>query len=221
MRTLAFLSAAFVALLTALPASASSIIYDNGAPSQIRGYNSDADLDFTISADDFVLQTTGPMVITDAHWWGGCNPSPCSSDQEFTLFFYENSSAFDQPGSVIQSFTVGTANQTATGNEFDETTEYAYSAIFAPLTLAANTRYWFGVQNSSGAGTWRWEITGPEIGGGHDSLQGSSGVWFQFQADLAFNLTGEPVEAPEPGSLLLLGCGAFGLLARRWRRTHS
>jgi hypothetical protein len=211
--------AALVALLltASLPASA-AVIYDGGAPDQGGTIYSQAPaavaMDFSLAA--------GSNVVGGANWWGGCYPATaCGSSPDFQISFYADSGS--GPGTLIKTFDAGTANQTATGKQigigpsFDE---YAYSATFAPLTLAAATTYWFSITETATepAGTWGTETTSTAPAGSSAySINIVGSTWTPLVETLGFQLTSQPVSVPEPSAVSLLGVGlaAVGFVRRR------
>lgn len=210
-----------IALMRPAWAGASPVVFNGGSPDRGGVYFSDANNGFArASAESFVLQS-GAVTIGGATWWGGCFPGPACPAGNFTLGFYTDTSG--QPGSLIQSYGVGNANQSATGNliggalGFDE---YIYNVTFAPLALAPGVNYWFAISNNTASGTWGWETTNGGDDQGHAYRNAADNAWGTLPADLAFNLTApaatDPV--PEPATLTLVGLGlAAAIRGRRGR----
>ncbi|KFB68944.1 PEP-CTERM sorting domain-containing protein [Candidatus Accumulibacter vicinus] len=203
-------------LLIAFGASqaGAAVIYDGGAPNLGNVYLADTSFTFTTAAEDFVLKP-GATTVTDAHWWGACfggsNSCPAGN---FVIGFYNDDTG--APGSLIKQYIVGNANQTATGNFIFSATEYAYSADFGPLALAAATKYWFTVSNTTLRELWGMETTGP---GSHRQFRTGTGTgWTLQDQNLAFNLTNDRASIPEPASFALLSLGLVGLGALRRRK---
>jgi hypothetical protein len=89
------------------------------------------------------------------------------------------------------------------------------------ITLNANTEYWLAVLAATPTSEtwWRQASVGPQNLKA-DSLDG--GVSFSsytLNANVAFAVAGVPVAVPEPSTLLLLGAGAVGQLARTRKRS--
>jgi hypothetical protein len=118
----------------------------------------------------------------------------CPSSEIFTIGFYTDSSGL--PGTLIQQFNVGDANQTATGNTFGVgfSVEYRYTALFSPVILLPATTYWFAVSNNSGGAIWAWETTAAP--GTHAQFGGTS--WALSFGNLAFQLTDDGVAGSVP-----------------------
>ncbi len=206
-----------VALISAAPAAADPIIYDGGGPNQFDGFFADGSLGVSILAESFVLQP-GMTTITDAHWWGACPDINGCVAPDFTLRFYSDDNG--TVGTLIDTRSVGAANQGKTGNLLVDFPEYAYSATFAPLILSANTPYWFGLSENTGnagvsGGGWGWETTGDPFGGSHMEWFNATQTWGSNVEDLAFNLTGTTTPVPEPVTMTLVGLGVLGFAARR------
>jgi len=209
--------------LAALPGAgrADTVIYDNGAPDQFGTYNADANNLFTLDGSTFVLNP-GSSTITGATWWGGCADEGRCPAGDFTIAFYTDNAG--APGTLIQSYSVGGANQTFTGNAigcsigncFDE---YSYSASFGPLALTPGTTYFFAVGNDTGeTDTWGQETADAFAAfGSHYQFDGTN--WDPEYSTLAYQLLG-PSAAPEPASILLLGTVFLGIGAGLKRRLN-
>ena len=211
-----------VALIAAAPAAADPIVYEGGGPNQDDGFFADGTFGASILAESFVLQP-GMTTITDAHWWGACADISGCDSADFTIRFYNDDNG--TVGSLIDARSVGGANQSGTGNLLVDFPEYAYSAAFAPLTLSANTPYWFALSENNGnagvsGGGWAWETTGDPSGFSHMEWFGSLQIWAPNGGDLAFNLTGTTTPVPEPMTMTLLGLGVASVAAGRRRGTR-
>jgi hypothetical protein len=207
------------------------VIFETLPPAQGFVFFADRDYLFTEAAFPFSL-LSGASTVTDAHWWGGCYEpatiepgSPASGsgtndcpDGDFVLSFYEN--GVGEPGALIQSFDVDTANQSATGESIgigDFITEYSYSADFGPLVLIPGETYWFAISNLVDGTTWGWESFGGEET--HAQFNSTTDLWESHIDGLAFRLTGPgPAAVPEPGLLSLLAAGVGGIALSRARR---
>jgi len=212
----AAISALSLALATA-SARADTVVYNGGAPNQGGTTYAESTLSF-VAAMNFTLPS-GVSSVSDANWWGGCYPSTtCGSSPDFVLSFYQDSGTNSGPGTLITSFDVGGANQTATGNliggSFDE---YAYSATFAPVLLTPGTEYWFGITGTTGAGQFGVEQTSSAPAGSQLYTLGiySSTVWHLEVEQGAFELTAVP--EPSTWAMMLLGFAGIGYAGYRKR----
>jgi hypothetical protein len=204
-------------LLASAPANADTVVYDGGSPDQGGTIYAESTFGWAV-AMNFTL-SSGVSSVNDANWWGGCYPSTaCGSSPNFVLSFYQDSGA--GPGTLITSFGVGGANQTATGKligppggQFDE---YAYSATFAPVDLTPGTEYWFGITGTTGAGQFGVETTSnPPLGSSAYSYGIFSPSWSPLVETLAFQLTTVPESST--WAMMLLGFTGLGYAAYRKR----
>ena len=93
-------------------ASADTVVYNGGSPDLRGTYHADSSFGFA----DYISFVLPPGVtsITDAEWWGGCYPSTvCGTSPSFTISVLSNTDS--GPGAVIATYSVGGADQTATG----------------------------------------------------------------------------------------------------------
>jgi hypothetical protein len=230
MRTLAAVVLGIAFVGASSTAHASAIIFDGGLPVHSFVYFADADYTFTEAAFPFSILPGD--TVARAEWWGGCFPSatkdpaspPSGSGSndcpsgDFTLKFYAD--GVGEPGALIQSFAVGSAGQTATGDAIgsgDFITEYFYSADFAPPPLLPFATYWFAISNNVSGTTWGWESAGGEET--HLQFNQETPAWTSQLDSLAFRLRGpEVAPVPEPGMISLLAVGLGGLMLSRFRR---
>ena len=212
--------------LMPLPGKADIMIYDGGSPDQRAAYTADSNYAFTTVAETFVL-SVGSSTVTGAQWWGACanKSSPgggaCPAGN-FTIGFYTDNSGV--PGTLVKSYTVGNADQTATGNFIANETslsEYVYTANFGPLSLTPGTTYFLTVEDSTPGSALSWGMeTANETGSLEVFLTGDG--WLNEGAELAFNLSGPSTAAvPEPTSLLLLGSVGLSLVAAFRRKVGA
>ena len=219
------LPVALAAAMLAAGNARAGVIYDNGGPNQTANQLADTTYFFTEAADEFSL-ALGSNTVGDVHWWGGCVVNDAGTlttgtncpTGAFTLNFY-NDSGSNSPGTLFASYSVGNANQTASGLTIAARggiPEYSYSTFIPALPLTAGTEYWLGISNTTTTDVvWGWEFTTQGTG---DAYQFGGGIWNARSNELAFNLTG----VPEPGSLVMFGGAVFGLAAiRRRRKTQT
>lgn len=204
-----------VALAAAASVSNAAVLYEQ-QPNNATGYWSNPQFPQQI-ADDFTLG--GAASLESITWWGGY--SNVVDPDDFRVRLYSDVSG---TGTVLQTFNVGAAAGTLTGQQIAGSfAEYRYDyALATPVNLAAGTYYLF-VENL-GTSDWLWEGGAPGNGilwyRNEDTDTWNSSVG-SFSDDLAFRLNGttqtQPI--PEPGSLALLLLAGAGLgLTRRAQR---
>ena len=170
------------------------------------------------AASTFVL-SAGASTITSAEWWGVCGPPGCTASQNFTVSIFTDSSGL--PGTLVASYDVGSANQTATSFLVSNISPvYVYSAAFAPVVLTAGQTYWLALSDASGAtGVWAWNTVfanpSDEAGTCAADVNGSWGVsctsgFPEHNSFQLFGLTNSST-TPEPASYLLSVFGLVGL----------
>ncbi len=216
-------SAAVFLAFASLPASAADVVvFDGGAPDQGGQLYAQSP---ALEAMSFTL-VSGSNVVNDANWWGGCFPATtCGGSPDFTISIYSDDSGI--PGSAIQSYSVGSANQTATGNTIGGPLdqggwdEYAYNASFASLTLTPGTQYWFVLTQGTLEPDGSW---GVETASGTNSTTYSMGLqeplesWVTQPQTLAFQLTFSS-SVPEPSTWVMMIAGFAGLGFLGYRQT--
>ena len=170
---------------------------------------------FATDYDDFTLTTASS--ITGAHWVGAyVNPPQPAPITGFTLTFYQSTGG--QPGAILATeAVVGTANETALGDDLFGNPAFGYSAVFAtPFAAQAGTQYWLSiVPTLEFPPQWAWESG---VGGDGVSFQDFQGMRYQRPSDQTFGLT----STPEPSSVAAFafaGLGALGLILRACRKT--
>ena len=195
------------ALLIAQAAHA-SVIFDNGGPNQVDGN----EMTEWIQTDNFMLAASD--TITSATFWD--LESAGAYQGSITWIIYADNAGI--PGTQLATGSA-TLTQVATGNSFEGLTEYqdTFALSFAAL---GSTTYWLGLHNGPLTTTdrdgmyWETTATGNAPTGEEFDLQ-SGGPWNNNGNEHAFNLS-DGASAPEPGTILLIGCGLTGLaLVRR------
>jgi hypothetical protein len=211
----AIATAAIFALAGFSSASASTVVYNGGAPDQLGDITSTLPSEAAMS---FTL--TSGATITGANWWGDCYPTTACGSPTFEIQVWTDNSG--TPDMVSDFAFVGSANQTATGQlVVGGLDEYAYTAGFPSFTLAAGT-YFFAIQATEG-GPWGWETTSSAPPGAF--LEWFDGTnWNSLSEQLAFQLTGPTAVTPLPAALPLFATGlaGFGLFCwRKKRKAHA
>ncbi len=163
--------------------------------------------------NDYTLSTIY-VALSDAA--GSTNTDP--------LIVNLTTDAGDQPGTVLESFTIapGTLGTLGANNA-----PIALTSLLNPA-LTAGTQYWVTVSDALGIDAFIWNQN--NSGDSADQAQSSDGgaTWLSPSGNTpgAFEVDGTLVATvgaitPEPGSLVLLGSGALAFFGSRWRRLRS
>jgi hypothetical protein len=155
----------------------------------------------------------GTNVVTGAEWYGSCGSTACGPSPQFTIAIYTDDDGL--PGAALLIRKVGSADQTAIGND-----EYSYSVTFPSKTLTPGTPYLFGVYvTAASEPTWGIEQTSKAPPGSTAALfdMTVSEDWSLIPENLAFNLTGPGGVIPEPPTwaMMLMGFAGLGFLGHR------
>ncbi len=220
---LASAAAGALSLGSATAWAADTVVYNGGAPDLGGTYYADTANDSAAVYISFVLPT-GVTSITDAEWWGGCyNPQvngACGSSPSFTISVLSDTGG-SGPGTVIASYGVGAADQTATGNTIagpPTYAEYVYNAVFPAISLTPGTTYWFEITGTTGAdetGFFGVETTSNPPDGAM-AYQSFGNPPTMINASLALSLT-NGVPEPSTWAMMLAGFAGLGFLAYRKR----
>jgi len=219
MKTLLSAPLALAAMLACSTAShAAPIFVQMTVPPTGEFYSDSQHNAGTLTADDFVLGASD--TIRSVSWQGANSPAGAPGPDSFRINFYADPI---DGASLIQSFSVGTANRTAAGGTVGAgDILYNYSADLTGAGFAAlgGTRYWISIVNDAMVdpiNDWTW--AGSFTGSGRGSF--NNGVsWFSqtSQTNFALDNASLPAPVPEPATLTLMGLGLVGLAGARKRR---
>ena len=163
----------------------------------------------TRTADNFVITNSVYRRLTEITWWGSPEIEwmDIFSYTDWVILIYNNDNGL--PGSVIYAETIPSENIMflATGDfNMDGGAEYQQTAVLpVPLTLSANTTYWFsiGAVYSNSDDGYRWSLNYLEGDGAcaQDYMYDTYG-FLHVSEDLAFVLIAEPAgdDCPNPGA---------------------
>lgn len=227
MLKLRFVCVALIALLTSQAAKAD--VYSqipgtfaptllSGAPGNLSQFDLGATApnlqNFATAYDDFSFSFAGSRAVTNISWIGtyeSRTTTPLAPNFIVSLYADDTSGTggfASQPGAPIQTFNVGTANETAIASHPDF---FNYTTTLAPFSITGGTKYWMSVVAELDYTFDGWGMAFSGMGNG-DSFQDFGDLAltrFPDPVDYAFSVT----VVPEPGAfglgLVLAGCAAF------------
>ncbi|MFA7440581.1 MAG: PEPxxWA-CTERM sorting domain-containing protein [Sphingomonadaceae bacterium] len=209
--------AAAVAAVMCASASNAAIVYDNGAPNGVSGYEATQ----YVEAEDFTPGTAATITGAGVYLHGEGNLD--NWDGHLRWYIFDN--AGGEPGTLLQTGLVNPApidtgiDVMFTGSGHVYLLEFDLGQAFA---AAAGTTYWFGIHAAADEyftfnGIF-WSTTDSNDSFAyHESEGGTFDNWGSDGAHLAFYLTGEPVPEPATWTMMIGGFGLVGLVARRRR----
>ena len=224
-----------VFFLTVAGSAFAAVIFDSGGPNNSQWRNSDFSNQFGgQAADDFILESDS--IVTDVHWFGSYLFTPTQPmPDDFTINFYSDdlNNPADNPfhtatfsSEIIRTFTGVVASTTSGDFQMFE-----YAVDIEALALSANTRYWLSIVNRTSDttqfGGWAWAYNQD----GEDPAQAGTdtthrwlregGEWTTFgSSNLAFTLTNDALDVPEPSIIALMAVGLAGLGIAQSRKTR-
>jgi len=169
-------------------------------------------LDSTLTADDFVLDSTASILAVT--WQGENGPGGAPGPDAFHINFYTGATT---PATLVGSFSVGVANRSEAGFTIPDTGDLVYNYWAnlggAGFLATAGTRYWISIVNDAvvdPVDLWTW--AGTFNGTGAGSFNGGTS-WFTQDAAANFTLDAAPL--PEPATLGLVAFGLLGIVRAR------
>ncbi|HEX3727877.1 MAG TPA: hypothetical protein VHV08_16610 [Pirellulales bacterium] len=172
----------------------------------------------------FVLGT-GQNVISGINWWGSyefLSPPPTPGVDQFAITIsttaYDSYDNVYEPGAVVATVNSLNLGRTPTSLFDDQGNRiYAYSTPITPITLTAGVTYMLDFANNTGLQNYSWQYltsSGSSLGA-YLNYGSDDGHW-NTTTPMAFNLTDNAINTPEPsGMALLLTAAATCLLGRR------
>ncbi|RTL46864.1 MAG: PEP-CTERM sorting domain-containing protein [Burkholderiales bacterium] len=193
-------------------ASANPVVYQQawkgtGATAYGSQFDPGGNGDFAKTYDDFTL--AADTNITDVHWTGAYFLTERTTGvSSFLIQFWSDDGG---PSALLYSSTITNANETLIGRA-----EYAYDADLSSVFVAkAGVNYWLSIQATLlFPPEWGWS----EGADGNGLAFQDFGTRSRLPVDMAFSLTGQRADLPEPASLLLVGLALTGVgIGRRAR----
>ena len=168
---------------------------------------------FATAYDDFVLASDG--LLTEVSWIGAYDLSTPGLAPDFTVSIFTGLDSTLGSGVLVDSFNVGSANETANGDVADY---FSYTADMSGfgLHLTGGTTYWLSVVANLDFGDAGWGWAFSDIGNdvSFQDFGDTSLTRYDDQVDYAFSVTA----VPEPGSAIVL-VGLMGFAGFRRRRS--
>ncbi len=228
---------ATIALALAAPATAQTVVFNNGTPDFLTTYSSDSSVS-RYSADDFTFTTA--TTFDTVRWYGVyvAGNTPTFPDA-FTISFFDTIPAPQDPNSELppdpnakvpsatprsgEVFFVGSPVRVDTGSDLQRFDVYQYEAkLSSPITMGVGT-FAIQIENNTAADTddeWGW-VTSSTATGTMFQRSSSNGAFTSQTNNFAFQLINSaPAIVPEANTAALLGLalpmiGAVAVVRRR------
>jgi hypothetical protein len=189
------------------------VIYDNSATVNILPFSDPSSNQFI--ADDFSL-SPGSNSITGIRWTGTYTSDPLTVPDNFRIQLFANVAGAPDLTPII-SLSISDPGRTDTGLDIFVYDLFAYSVTVPPIIVAPDTTFWLSIVNDTSAVISNWAWGGQNVGTGAVRTSEAE-PWSLAALEQDFTLFG-PISIPEPGAIVLLGMGFFGLL--RYRRLRE